>query len=63
MTTSVAPTIAEDVVRESMAVRWKNKLPELPEFNGKRAEFKPWLTQIRAKLLVDKKDETETVRF
>lgn len=54
---------ADDTVRESLTVRRKNKLPELSEFSGKRAEFRPWATQVKAKLTVDKADETETVRF
>jgi Retrotransposon gag protein len=59
-----AVTITEDAVREPLAVRTKkNKLPELSEFSGKRAEFRPWLTQAKAKLAVDKLEETEIVRF
>lgn len=59
-----AVTITEDAVREPLAVRIKkNKLPELSEFSGKRAEFRPWLTQAKAKLAVDKLEETEIVRF
>ena len=60
--TPEATTTTEDVVREPMAGR-KKKLPELPEFSGKRTEFRPWLTQAKAKLDVDKAEETETVRF
>ena len=52
-----------DAVRESTAIQGKKKLPELPEYSGKRVEFRPWLTQARAKLAVDKAGETETVRF
>ena len=33
-----------DIVREPTAVRVKKKLPKLPEFNGKRTKFRPWLT-------------------
>ncbi|OQV11378.1 hypothetical protein CLAIMM_15220 [Cladophialophora immunda] len=55
-------------VRELMAVRESSdqkhrKLPELPEFSGKRTEFRPWLTQAKAKLSVDKDKDTEIVRF
>ena len=56
-------TPMEESVREPMAVRQKKKLPELPEFTGKRTEFRPWLTQAKAKLSVDKGTETEVVRF
>ena len=65
-TPEVTPTVTttDDTVREPMAVRVKkNKLPELSEFSGKRAEFRPWLTQTKAKLAVDKLEETEIVRF
>jgi hypothetical protein len=41
----------------------KDRLPDLPEFNGKRSEFRSWLTQMQAKLSVDKSDETEDVQF
>lgn len=62
-TPETTTTTTDNTVREPSAVRKKNKLPELPEFSGKRAEFRPWLTQVRAKLTVDKAEETETVRF
>ena len=62
-TTTTATVTTQDIIQEPLAVRKKNKLPELPEFNGKRAEFRPWLTQVKAKLAVDKTEETETVRF
>jgi hypothetical protein len=58
---STSPTTG--TARDNGTVRQKAKLPELAEFNGKRAEFRPWLTQARAKLTVDKMEETETVRF
>ncbi len=61
--TTATAVATEDTVREPSAVRKKDKLPELPEFSGKRAEFRPWLTQVRAKLAIDKGEETETVRF
>jgi hypothetical protein len=54
--------IDESVQHRSVA-RSKAKLPELPEFNGKRSEFRPWLTQVKAKLAIDKAMETELVRF
>jgi hypothetical protein len=55
----------EELVQGPTAVRTttKNKLPELPEFSGKRVEFRPWLMQVKAKLAVDKSEETESVRF
>jgi hypothetical protein len=62
-TTTTTTTATKDTVREPLAVQKKNKLSELPEFSGKRAEFRPWLTQARAKLAIDKAEETETVRF
>ena len=40
-TPETAATTNEDIVREPTAVRKKNKLPELPEFSGKRVEFRP----------------------
>jgi len=58
---SISPTI--DTTRDIHPVRQKAKLPELAEFNGKRLEFRPWLTQANAKLNVDKSGETEAVRF
>lgn len=58
---STSPVV--EVVREPEAGRQKAKLPELAEFSGKRTEFRPWLTQVRAKLAVDKEKETEIVRF
>ena len=57
------PVVAADVVTGTVAVRRKDKLPELSEFNGTRAVFRPWLTQARAKLAVDRADESEVVRF
>lgn len=53
----------DENVQHQGAVHQKAKLPELPEFNGKRSEFRPWLTQVRAKLAIDKATETELVRF
>src|ERR1700742_2776619 len=41
----------------------KNRLPDPPEFNGRRSEFRSWLTQMQAKLSVDKSDETEDLQF
>jgi len=58
---STSPTV--NATRDADPVRRKAKLPELAEFNGKRAEFRPWLTQARAKLVVDKSGESESVRF
>src|SRR4051812_40069424 len=58
---STSPTI--NTARDVDPVRRKAKLPELAEFSGKRAEFRPWLTQARAKLNVDKRDENEVVQF
>ena len=59
----ISAAIIGDAVRESTAVQVKKKLPELPEFSGKRTEFRPWLTQAKAKLAVDKDTETKAVRF
>ena len=56
-------TASEDNVRDLMAVRQKRKLLELPEFTGKRIKFRPWLTQAKAKLAIDKDSEPEDVRF
>lgn len=58
---STSPTV--NTTRDVDPVRRKAKLPELAEFSGKRAEFRPWLTQARAKLTVDKEGEAEVVRF
>ena len=42
----------------------KKLLPDPPEFDGtKQSEFKPWLSQIVAKLLVNLNEESETVQF
>jgi hypothetical protein len=48
---------------ESTAVRKAELLPKPPEFSGERSEFRSWLTQMHAKLLVDKAHESEIVRF
>ena len=39
----ISAAIIGDAVRESTAVQAKKKLPELPEFSGKRTEFRLWL--------------------
>lgn len=57
------PDVAADISTETTTVRRKDKLPELLEFNGTRAVFRPWLTQARAKLAVDRAEESEAVRF
>lgn len=57
------PVIAAEVRTGTEPVRRKDKLPELSEFNGTRAVFRPWLTQARAKLEVDRAGESEAVRF
>lgn len=44
-------------------VRKQESLPKPPEFEGKSREFKPWLSQMEAKLIVDKAHESEIVRF
>ncbi len=44
-------------------VRKQESLPKPPEFDGKSREFKPWLSQMKAKLIVDKAHESELVRF
>jgi hypothetical protein len=56
-------TSAEVETQPLQVVRRKDQLPHPPEFSGKRSEFRSWLTQIRAKLFVDKSDEAEAVRF
>jgi hypothetical protein len=60
---TAASTVIEESVREPPAVRLRKKLPELPEFSGKRNEFRPWITQAKAKLSVDKATEPEAVQF
>lgn len=61
--TTTPPVIAAEVHTGIEPVRRKDKLPELSEFNGTRAVFRPWLTQARAKLEVDRAGESEAVRF
>ena len=46
-----------------MAERKKDRLPAPPEFAGKRSEFRSWLTQMHAKLAIDKAEESEDIRF
>lgn len=60
------PKVTDPIVQETpteQAVRKKAKLPELPEFNGKRTEFRPWVIQVQAKLTIDKNEDSEAVRF
>jgi hypothetical protein len=49
--------------QDTQPTRQKAKLPELPEFKGKRSEFRPWTTQVKAKLAIDKAGEPEHVQF
>jgi TolA-binding protein len=49
--------------KESEATSKTEHLPKPPEFSGERSEFRSWLTQMYAKLLVDKTHEPESVRF
>ena len=49
--------------QDESVVRRRELLPKPPEFHGDRAEFRPWLGQIRAKLEVDLSAEKETVQF
>jgi hypothetical protein len=44
-------------------IRRRDKLPEAPEFDGRKVDFQPWLAQIHAKLVVYRKREPEDVRF
>jgi hypothetical protein len=44
-------------------VRRRDKLSEASEFDGRKVNFQPWLAQIHAKLVVDRADELEDVRF
>jgi len=43
--------------------RRRDRLPDVPTFNGLRKEYLSWVTQLRAKLEVDLENDTETVRF
>src|SRR5665811_822374 len=44
-------------------VRRRDRLPDVPIFDGDRKEYTAWATQLRAKLQVDMEDDKEVVRF
>jgi hypothetical protein len=48
---------------DAAVVRARDKLPEAPEFEGRKVDFQPWLSQVWAKLSVDRRNEPEDVRF
>lgn len=41
----------------------RQKLPDTPTFEGKRADYPAWRTQLRAKLSVDLDDEEDIIQF
>jgi len=43
--------------------RQRNRLPDIPTFEGIRKEYKAWVAQLRAKLQIDMEDDLEYVRF
>ena len=59
-TTTYTPTETD---RSDTFVRRKELLPKAPEFDGTKTEFRPWVSQIEAKLQVDLADDKEIVRF
>ena len=58
-----AHTPTEETGYTGTFIRRQEYLPKPPEFDGNRADFKPWLTQMEAKLSVDLSDRSEAVRF
>ena len=53
----------EETEHTGIFIRRQESLPKPPEFDGNRADIKPWLTQMEAKLLVDLSDRSEIVRY
>lgn len=43
--------------------RRRDRLPDVPIFDGSRKEYAAWAAQLRAKLQVDMEDDKEVVRF
>lgn len=43
--------------------RRRDRLPDTPEFDGKKADFQSWVAQVYAKLVVDRAHDPEDVRF
>ncbi len=43
--------------------RRRDRLPDVPIFDGLRKEYMSWVTQLRAKLDVDMGDDREIIRF
>src|SRR6266536_2643820 len=43
--------------------RRRDRLPDVPTFDGARKEYPAWAAQLRAKLQVDMEDDKEVVRF
>ena len=61
--TPTAKPLMEERQTSGSPVRKQESLLKPPEFDGNPADFRPWLIQMEAKLMVDKKDELESVRF
>ena len=59
-TTTYTPTETD---RSDTSARRKELLPKAPEFDGTKTDFRPWLSQMEAKLQVDLADDKEIVRF
>jgi hypothetical protein len=43
--------------------RRRDRLPDIPTFDGTRKEYAAWAAQLRAKLQVDMEDDKEVVRY
>jgi len=43
--------------------RCRDRLPDVPIFDGSWKEYAAWAVQLRAKLQVDMEDDKEVVRF
>lgn len=48
---------------DTASSRRRDRLPDVPIFDGLRREYLSWVTQLRAKLNVDLENDKETTRF
>ncbi len=47
---------------ESTEIRRKDRLPNVPEYEGKRSEFRAWRDQVNAKINVDLARENQAIQ-